>query len=48
METKVHTLLATLKNLMLKTLPAIIEKQEPHLMHDLLYVYHSPRKGKHK
>jgi hypothetical protein len=48
METKLHISLATLKALMLKTPSAIVKTQEPHLMWDLLYVYHPPRKGKQK
>ncbi len=48
METKLHTSLATQKNLMLKILIVIIKKQEPHLMQNPLYVYHPPTKGKHK
>jgi hypothetical protein len=47
-ETKLHTSLAALKDLMLITLPTIIKTQEPHLMQDLLYVHHPPKKGKHK
>jgi hypothetical protein len=38
----------TLKAFMVKTLAAIIKKQEPHLMWDLLYAYHLLMKGKHK
>jgi hypothetical protein len=37
-ETKLHTSLAALKNLMLIIFPAIIKTQEPHLMRDLLCV----------
>jgi hypothetical protein len=48
METKLHILMATLKTLMLRTHVAIVKKQEPHLMWDLLYVYHPPMMGKHK
>jgi hypothetical protein len=48
METKLHTSLATLKVLMLNFFIAIIKKQEPHLMQNLLYVYRPPTKGKHK
>jgi hypothetical protein len=48
METKLNTMLATLKALMLKTHDAIIKKQESHMMQNLLYVYHMPMKGKHK
>jgi hypothetical protein len=48
METKLHTMLATLKPLMLKTNDAIVKKQESHMMQNLLYVYHPPIKGKHK
>jgi hypothetical protein len=47
-ETKLHASLVALKDLMLITPPTIIKTQEPHLMQDLLYVYHPPRKGKHK
>jgi len=40
--------MVALKALMLKTLAPIVKKQEPHLMEDLMYVYHLSRKGKHK
>jgi hypothetical protein len=48
METKLHTLQAALKALMLKTPIPIVKKQKPHPMWDLLYVCHPPMKGKHK
>jgi len=48
METKLHISLVALKALKLIILFAIIKMQQPHLMWDLLYVYHPPRKGKHK
>jgi hypothetical protein len=48
METKLHTLLAALKTLMLITPFAIVKTQKPHLMHDLIYVFHLLKKGKHK
>jgi len=48
METKLYTLLATLKALMLITPLAIVKTQKPHLMQDLIYVYHLLKKGKHK
>jgi hypothetical protein len=48
METKLHTSLATLKVLMLKTCAVIIKKKKPHVMWDLLYAYHLRTKGKHK
>jgi hypothetical protein len=41
-------LMATLKALMLITPFTIVKMQEPHLMQDLLYVYHSPTKGQHR
>jgi hypothetical protein len=37
-----------LKALMLKTSFAIVKKQEPHHIHDLLYAYHLLMKGHHK
>jgi hypothetical protein len=48
METKLHTTLATLKALMLKTHDTIVKKQKSHMMQDILCVYHLPMKGKHK
>jgi hypothetical protein len=47
-ETQLHSSLATLKTLMLKIYTVIIKKQEPHLMQELLHVYHPPTKGKRK
>jgi hypothetical protein len=43
-----HTSLITLKVLMLIILLIIVKTQEPQLMRDLPYVYHSPKKGKHR
>ncbi len=48
METKLHILTITLKDLMFKSLPTIVKKKESHLMLDLLYTHHSPMKGKQK
>jgi hypothetical protein len=48
MKTKLHTSMAALKTLMLKTTAIIGKNQESHMMQDLLYVYHLSTKGKHK
>jgi len=46
METKLHSLLAALKALILKAFIVIIKKQKSHLIHDL-YMYHPPTKKKY-
>lgn len=43
-----HTSLVTLKVLMLIIFLVIVKTQEPQLMRDLPYVYHSLKKGKHR
>ncbi len=39
-ETKLHTLLARWKILMLQTLHVMVKKKVPHLKQDQQYVYH--------
>jgi hypothetical protein len=46
-ETELHISLVALKALVLKTFLVIEKKQEPHLMQNMLYVYHPPKDKKH-